>query len=171
MLDLEAVAEVVADAVKSATEPLAARLAQLEGQPVPATVADAMIDRTGDLIFIRSDGHKMAVGNVIGRDGKDGSDGRHGLSAEDVTASVLQDGRTVEFSLRQGEYEYSFELSFPVPLYRGVFAEDQSYQTGDMVTWGGSLWHCNSATQAKPGGDDAWTLAVKKGRDGRDGQS
>jgi hypothetical protein len=36
-----------------------------------------------------------------------------------------------------------------------------------MVTWAGSLWHCDKATKNKPGTDD-WTLAAKKGRDGKD---
>ena len=108
-----------------------------------------------------------------GRDGKDGSagkdgvNGRHGLNAEDVDARVLDDGRTVEFSLRQGEYEYAFELTFPVPMYRGIFSEGETYGKGDMVTWGGSCWHCSAETTDKPGSSDHWQLAVKKGQNGR----
>ena len=57
----------------------------------------------------------------------------------------------------------------PIQIYRGVFCE-QTYHQGDTVTWAGSLWHCNkSGTPAKPGdGSPDWTLAVKKGRDGRE---
>jgi hypothetical protein len=35
------------------------------------------------------------------------------------------------------------------------------------VTWGGALWHCDAPTKDKPGTEN-WTLAVKKGRDGKD---
>jgi hypothetical protein len=57
--------------------------------------------------------------------------------------------------------------------YRGVWQEADAYTMGDFVTLGGSLWHCNVAedklTKAKPGTGEDWTLAVKRGRDGKDG--
>lgn len=57
----------------------------------------------------------------------------------------------------------------PTPVYRGVFDRDASYKSGDFVTHKGSVWHCNAATDGDaPGSSDAWTLAVKCGRDGRD---
>lgn len=60
-------------------------------------------------------------------------------------------------------------VSLPVVIYRGVFTP-QEYQAGDAVTFGGSLWHCNATTSDKPGepGSKGWTLAVKRGRDGKD---
>jgi len=61
-------------------------------------------------------------------------------------------------------------LRLPATRYRGVFREGDDYDLGDMVTWSGSVWHCNRATSDKPiEGGDAWTLAVKRGRDGKDG--
>ena len=165
-MDMNDVAEVVGDAVREAVTPLIARIMELEAREVPASIRSGMIDQAGALILTRSDGETINVGRVVGKDGADGADGRHGLQAEDVDATILEDGRTVEFSLRQGEYEYSFELGFAVPMYRGVFVEGDTYDKGDLVTWAGSLWHCNADTTDKPGGDD-WTLAVKKGRDGR----
>ncbi|EOM4566589.1 phage portal protein, partial [Escherichia coli] len=42
-------------------------------------------------------------------------------------------------------------FSLPVMLYRGVFRIGETYHPGDTVTWGGSLWHCNSMTGDKPG--------------------
>ncbi|HHY7205801.1 TPA: phage portal protein, partial [Escherichia coli] len=42
-------------------------------------------------------------------------------------------------------------FSLPVMLYRGVFRAGETYHPGDTVTWGGSLWHCNSMTGDKPG--------------------
>lgn len=58
---------------------------------------------------------------------------------------------------------------FPVAVYKGVF-DGGEYLEGDTATWAGSLWHCNvTATKAKPGdGSTDWTLAVKKGRDGKE---
>ncbi|MGR4048611.1 phage gp6-like head-tail connector protein [Kosakonia cowanii] len=62
----------------------------------------------------------------------------------------------------------SFDV--PVMIYQGVFKSGQDYLPGDTVTWGGSLWHCDEPTQDKPGetGSKGWTLATKRGRDGRD---
>jgi hypothetical protein len=62
----------------------------------------------------------------------------------------------------------SFDV--PVMIYQGVFKSGQNYLPGDTVTWGGSLWHCDEPTQDKPGetGSKGWTLATKRGRDGRD---
>ncbi|EPW3080853.1 phage portal protein, partial [Escherichia coli] len=56
-------------------------------------------------------------------------------------------------------------FSLPVMLYRGVFRAGETYHPGDTVTWGGSLWHCNSMTGDKPGEahSSAWTLAAKRG--------
>ncbi|WP_313084336.1 phage gp6-like head-tail connector protein [Atlantibacter sp.] len=67
-----------------------------------------------------------------------------------------------------GSETKSFDV--PVMIYRGVFKSGQDYQPGDTVTWGGSLWHCDVQTQDKPGetGSKGWTLATKRGRDGRD---
>lgn len=53
--------------------------------------------------------------------------------------------------------------------YRGVYKSGETYRLGDLVTWGGSIWHCNSAepTEENPRNEDLWTLAVKKGRDAK----
>ncbi|EPT7718648.1 phage portal protein, partial [Escherichia coli] len=58
-------------------------------------------------------------------------------------------------------------FALPVMLYRGVFRAGKTYHPGDTVTWGGSLWHCNSMTGDKPGdaNSSGWTLAAKRGRD------
>ncbi len=55
----------------------------------------------------------------------------------------------------------------PLMIYRGVWREG-SYQQGDVATFGGCIWHCDQDTDIKPGeGAKHWTLAVKKGRDGK----
>ena len=51
--------------------------------------------------------------------------------------------------------------------YRGVHIGGAPYARGDVVTRDGSMWHCNADTTTRPGdGGPAWTLAVKRGRDG-----
>jgi hypothetical protein len=53
----------------------------------------------------------------------------------------------------------------------GVYVDSHPYECGQLVTWGGSTWHCNEATTTKPGeGSKAWSLMVKRGRDGKDGK-
>lgn len=154
MLDSEDIAEVMANAVKETTAPLLVRLSALEARelPEPRDGRDGLTGRDGK----------------NGSNGEKGADGRHGLNADDVDLTVMEDGRTLEFSLKQGDIAYTFELLFPVPLYRGVYQNDAAYERGDVVTWAGSMWHCDKDTDDKPGGDD-WTLCVKRGRDGKAG--
>jgi hypothetical protein len=53
--------------------------------------------------------------------------------------------------------------------YEGVYQDGKTYERGQLVTWAGSSWHCNEITTSKPGdGSPAWTLMVKRGRDGKD---
>lgn len=52
--------------------------------------------------------------------------------------------------------------------YMGPHVEGTDYRKGDFVTLGGSLWHCNYQTRARPGEGFDWTLCVKRGRDARD---
>lgn len=51
--------------------------------------------------------------------------------------------------------------------YEGVHKEGNVYRKGQLVTHGGSMWHANRTTAHKPGQSDAWTLAVKRGKDAR----
>jgi hypothetical protein len=57
--------------------------------------------------------------------------------------------------------------------YLGTWTEGRGYVRGSVVTLGGSLWiqHKMAVSVARPGtaeGAAAWTLAVKKGADGKD---
>ena len=56
----------------------------------------------------------------------------------------------------------------PVMRYVGTFSGSVTYEPGQFVTHGGSLFHCNTTTTDRPGINGGWTLAVKAGRDGRD---
>jgi hypothetical protein len=190
-------AEIVTRHVAQATAPLIKRIEQLEARPIAEKgdrgehglpgekgergetgvgVAGALIDRSGVLILTLSDGTQRDLGPVVGKDGSDGQNGADGLpgepgkdgfSLDDFDVNAGEDGRTVILSFGQGEQRFETELKFPVPQYRDIFKAGNEYEPGDLVTWGGNLWHCNEKTTDKPD-VGPWTLAVKKGRDGKD---
>jgi hypothetical protein len=55
-------------------------------------------------------------------------------------------------------------------LYKDVFVEGTEYERGDQVTRDGCQWIALKDLPAGiPGTSDDWQLAVKKGRDGKDG--
>lgn len=127
-----------------------------------AGIGDLLIDRSGDLVATFTDGRTKNLGQIVGKDGLDG------LSADDVSCELAEDGRTVAFKLLRGNVERSFSLAFPVVLDRGVYQE-RAYDQGDAVTWAGSLWIAQRSTSAKPDSPESgWRLAVKRGRDGKD---
>ncbi|QHE85886.1 hypothetical protein [Hydrogenophaga sp. BPS33] len=51
--------------------------------------------------------------------------------------------------------------------YDGPHESGKVYGKGMFVTHEGSLWHCNYRTASRPGDGQAWTLAVKRGKDAR----
>jgi hypothetical protein len=75
---------------------------------------------------------------------------------------------TIKTVLSNGETQVkTFETLNTV--YKGVYEVEAEYVKGDLVTWGGSIWHCNEPTNERPReGHKSWTLAVKKGRDYRE---
>lgn len=104
-----------------------------------------------------------------GIDGKDGKDGVDGLGFDDVTAEFDGD-RTLVLKFARENRVKTFPVTLPFQRYQGVFIDGKSYTPGDVVTFGGSAWHCNAETGAKPGdGSKDWQLCVKRGRDGKDG--
>jgi len=132
---------------------------------LPGTgVAGAVKRADGHLILTLSNGEMVDIGRVDGRDGKNGET----FTLDDFDIEPI-DERTIKLCFEKGGERHSFELAFPVPVYRGVWREGATYARGDMVTWAGSCWHCDAETDGKPGdAADHWTLAVKAGRPGRD---
>lgn len=135
-------------------------------------IADLIIDRDHNLVATFEDGRVKSLGNVVGRDGENGKDGADGKAGETFTLDDFDiepiDDRTLKFKFERGGVMHSFEMAFPVAIYRGVWTEAE-YERGDMVTWAGSVWHADKATSAKPDTPDGgWKLAVKRGRDGKD---
>lgn len=125
----------------------------------------------GRLIAVMSDGTVRDLGAFVGKDGEPGKGGRDGFSLKDFDATLLDDGRTLLLSFDSGDQSFKVELGIPAMIYRGVYQDGGTYQKGDTVTWGGSLWHCDAGeTAEKPdSAEKHWTLAAKKGRDGKDG--
>ena len=55
--------------------------------------------------------------------------------------------------------------------YKGVWQPSQQYGRGDLVTFDGSIFHANDVTRQRPNGAaSGWTLAVKRGADGKDAE-
>lgn len=110
------------------------------------------------------------LAGLPGRDGKDGlpgQDGADGLGFDDL--AVTHDGaRSVLLRFVRGEKVREFPIVLPVLIDRGVWREGE-YQKADGVSFGGSFWIAQEPTTDKPGESKAWRLAVKRGRDGRDG--
>lgn len=104
---------------------------------------------------------------IDGKDGRDGIDGRDGFSLDDFDVRSDDDGRTLVFSFtREGQEPIVRTIKTALVLERGVWREGP-YEKGDGVTWGGSFFIAQRATQAKPDTPDSgWRLAVKRGRDG-----
>lgn len=90
---------------------------------------------------------------------------------KDIYVGLSEDQREISVTVQRSSGQgITKTFAVPVTLYRGVFKSGTEYQPGDTVTWAGSVWHCDSVTTDKPGepGSQGWTLAVKRGRDGRD---
>lgn len=102
---------------------------------------------------------------------KDGEPGRDGLGFDDL--AVEYDGeKTITLKMQRGDVVKEANIVMPINIDRGIFKEGQSYTPGDSVTWGGSYWIAQRDTGAKPDSPDSgWRLAVKKGRDGKNGRN
>lgn len=121
-------------------------------------------------------GEKGAAGERgdTGMTGDRGEKGDPGIpfTLDDFDIIPHEDGRTIDMRFVRGDVAHTYELVFPVPIYRGVFKEGAHYERGDMVTWGGSVWHAERETSAKPDSvDSGFRLAVKKGQNGKDAKA
>lgn len=106
----------------------------------------------------------------------------HGMRGWEVIVEGLAEHRIEQIDERTFEAvsvlssgaEVRKSVSIPVVVDRGVFKADSEYKAGDGVTWGGSYWIATKDEPVgKPGepGSDGWRLAVKRGRDGKDGRN
>lgn len=141
----------VALEAKAAHEPVAAGPSEAE---VELSVLEALEPLT---VALHAAQERIAVletrAPVPGPAGPAGKDGAPGLDGKDGAAGLHG---------KDGLAGLSFE---------GVYQEGKGYDFGHLVTYAGSSWHCNEPTTTKPGdGSKAWTLMVKRGRDGKDGR-
>lgn len=102
-----------------------------------------------------------------GLDGREGKDGRDGIATRDELLTLVRDAVAERVATVVAETVAAELKNWPKPEYKGVWAEGGEYLRGNFATWGGSMWHANVDTTDRPGESDAWTLAVKHGRDGR----
>jgi hypothetical protein len=116
-----------------------------------------------------SDGTTKDLGKFVGKDGAPGEPGRDGIGFDDM--DLIHDGeRGFTFKFTKGERVVEKSFALPVVLDRGVFSDAKGYTPGDGVTFGGCFWIAQKETSERPGTGEGWRLAVKKGRDGKDGQ-
>jgi integrin beta 3 len=169
--DIEAITADVMERVAEALKAIPVPKNGQDGQDGEDGVglAGALIDRSGGLVVTLTDGSQRELGPVVGKDGEPGKDGADALGFDDL--SIEFDGeRTFKFVMVQGDRRKEFgPFAMPVIIDRGVFKEGNSYQRGDGTTWGGSFWIAQEDTSDKPETSKAWRLAVKRGRDGKDG--
>jgi hypothetical protein len=99
-----------------------------------------------------------------------GRDGADGLGFDDMSAEADGEGR-VTLKFMRGSQVKEFPLNFEIPVYRGYWREGRKCEAGHMLTHEGSVWIAKRANCSKPclENKEDWQLAVRKGRDGRDG--
>lgn len=157
------------------------RTAERVAQLLPDLVAKAVADRleavaadwqakTALLVPPGRDGLPGAPGRpgtpgengIDGKDGADGRDGRDGFTLDDLQVE-LKDGRTLLMTLRSDDRTVTREVQLAgLPIYRGIYTRDGVYESGDLATYGGSVWMAQKQTSEAPKGPaDAWRLVVK----------
>lgn len=125
-------------------------------------LAGALLDHEGGLVLTMMNGEIKSLGIVKGRDGKDGAPGKDGVPGRDADPDAMHAAVAAEV-----------QKQVVAPLataYKGVW-KPGAYKCGDAVTWAGSLFIAHADTEAKPESTDDWRLAVKRGRDGKDGEA
>jgi hypothetical protein len=88
-----------------------------------------------------------------------------GVAALDISSDGLRTF-TIKAMLSDGQTDET-TVVLPTIVYKGAWAAGD-YTPGDIVSWDGSMWHCEQPTSERPG-TAAWKLCVKHGRDGKDG--
>lgn len=173
MLDVGKMVDAVLDAIERPLAAFSARLKAIEERPLPEKGDKGDPGPPGaDGLSVKGDkgepGRDGRDGRDAepGKDGQDGAPGRDGFGFEHLDV-VAVDERSFSISFTRDDETKQFVLKFSVPLYRGVYQPGKSYERGDMVSFGGSIFHANDDTADKPEEGGRWTLAVKRGRDGR----
>lgn len=147
--------ELVAARIKTATTPLLARIAELEGRPAVSWQGEFQPGRS----YLRGQSASFG-GNIYTAQGATrsapGTDATWRLTSGKLAAAV---DKLLTPRLR--------EIADRGLLYRGIW-KDGPHIAGDVCTRGGSAWHCQRDTSGMPGDSPDWVLMVKKGADGKD---
>lgn len=156
--------------------------------PVPADgkdgvgMAGALLNRSGNLVVTMTDGKTHDLGPVVGRDADmeelrrriddaiaaipTPRDGRDAMDLETLEFDIGEDGRTLLVRVMAGDQVIERSVVLPIPVYRDVWKEGETYVRGDIVTFGGQSWHCTSECKdSRPSVGPEWRLFVRKGRD------
>jgi hypothetical protein len=169
----DALAQLIVLTLKSALLPLRTTVAALEAQAGALAAKQAVCDTYAlELSALRE---RLAVletrapvagpAGADGRDGLDGRDGADGVRLEDLAADFDGD-RTLTLRFSNGIVQKAIPITLPIPRWQGVYVAGRPYQTGDLVSWQGSAWHCQQPTTSAPNDRArAWRLMVKSGRD------
>lgn len=163
----DALAEIVVLTVKEALAPLRADVERLQFALAERTAALAVAETTLGAVRERLAAleARPPVPGPRGADGLDGLSGADGLGFDDLGVSFDGD-RTLALTFTRGPVTKTFPVVLPIPRYQGVYQAGVLYGVGDLVTWGGSAWHCQQPTDSRPGElARAWQLMVKAGRD------
>jgi len=152
----------------------------------------AVVGRDGHLVATLTDGTVKDVGSVVGRDvdmvevrrvileevakippPKDGAPGPPGRDGTLENLKVAFDGeRVVSFVHKDGTPLEGGIIRFPNVLDRGVYKAGTSYQQGDSVTFGGSVFIAQRDTLGSEKPEDAsgaFRLSIKRGQNGSTG--
>jgi hypothetical protein len=62
----------------------------------------------------------------------------------------------------------ALEKALQARTYQGTWDSERTYEAENTCTLGGNLWIAKRVTYDRPGTSDAWQLAVKRGRNGKD---
>lgn len=97
-------------------------------------------------------------------------DGRDGIASRDELVALVKASVAEEVAAAVPPAVAQADDARPDVRYRDVWRAENDYREGNIVTFGGSSFHCNkTGTKAKPeDGSGDWTLMVKRGRDGKD---
>jgi len=105
------------------------------------------------------DGDLAAAGWSVAREGIAG-----------VVVTQGEDPRVIDVAcMLTGGAKTVSAWRMPVMIYREIWREGE-FDQGDVVTWGGSAWHCQRKTTDKPGTSADWKLMVKEGARGKDAE-
>ena len=143
----------------------AEQIASLKGEPGRdgkdgergAGVASLLIDSSGVLHAIYSDGEDKALGQVVGQ------------SLADFEMRYLDETHEIEIEASCAGVKKSLRYPAGGMRAKGYWREGVEAQAGDVYACGGNSWVAKTATKARPDYKSCdWIVLAQRGRDGAD---